>query len=99
MEETYRIYASKGFKVFMINLQEQRQVVSAFVENNKFTSTVLLDKKGDVARKYHVMGLPVSFLIDKNGERVLRTDGFTNWNSEKLRSLVNALLAEESGGS
>ena len=83
----------------MINLQEKRQVVSRFVENNQFTSTVLLDKKGDVARKYHVMGLPVSFLIDKNGERVLRTDGFTDWNSKKLRSLVHSLLAEESDGS
>ena len=39
-------------------------------KNNEFTSTALLDKKGDVARKYHVMGLPVSFLIDKNGEEI-----------------------------
>ena len=80
----------------MINLKEKPSLVAEFVEKENYSPSVLLDTKGDVARKFHVMGIPVSFLIDKAGQIVFRSNGAVDWNSEKMQSLINTLL-EESG--
>ena len=75
-------------------MKEDRETISSFINRKKYSSSVLLDKEGNVAENYSVYGIPVSFLIDKRGDIVFRFLGSLNWESEKMISLVQRLIAE-----
>lgn len=91
----YRHYGENGLEVFLVNLREKSAEVAEFIKNHNYRSTVLLDKEGEVAKKFHVMGIPTSMLLDKNGNIVFRSNGTVNWKSGKVEAIVNDLLDEK----
>ena len=88
-------YNNKGLKVLLINLKEEKEGVTAFIKNENYSSTVLLDPEGEVAQKYSVYGIPTSFILDKEGKVVLNWTGSLDWSSSKMKSLLSDLIAEE----
>ena len=81
-------------QVLLINLKEEPALVASFIEANGYSATVLLDREGEVARRYSVYGIPVSYLIDKKGSVVFKSPGFVDWNSATMRALVSSLMKE-----
>ena len=95
LDEAYRKNKENGLQVFLVNLKEKSTEALSFIEHFKYRSTVLLDSQGDVAKKFHIMGLPTSLLLDKTGKIVFRSNGSVNWKSAKMDTLLNQLLDEE----
>ena len=87
-------YNENDLKVLLINLQEPEDVVSNFMEENNYSSTVLLDTNGEVAAKYSVYGIPVAYLIDRLGKVAFRSPGYLDWSSPKMDSMVSGLIGE-----
>ncbi|MGP9805522.1 TlpA disulfide reductase family protein [Paracoccus sp. NSM] len=54
---------------------------------------VLLDPRQQVARDMGVMGLPVTVLIDREGNEVARYLGDADWASEAAKTLVSQMVA------
>ena len=75
-------------------MSEKSPIVASFMKENDYSSRVLLDSEGQVAKKYDVFGIPVSYLIDKEGRVVYRLSGVVDWSSREIRSLVNNLISE-----
>lgn len=59
-----------------------------------YANTALLDTEGDVARKYQAIGVPISFVIDKNGKVVDRIVGYVDWKSSKNIAALDQLISE-----
>ena len=95
LDEAYRQKKDHGLQVFLVNLKEKSTEALSFVEYFNYQSTVLLDSQGDVAKKFHIMGIPTSLLLDKTGKIVFRSNGSVNWKSAKMDVLLNQLLSEE----
>lgn len=55
---------------------------------------VLLDPRQQLARAMGVVGLPVSVLIDRDGNEVARLLGEADWSSEPARAVVRQMLAD-----
>jgi peroxiredoxin len=85
----------KGLQVLLINMKEESSPVTSFMKKHGYTSKVLLDGDGVVARKYDVFGIPVSFLIDKEGKVVRQLSGAVDWDSREIRSLLSNLINEQ----
>lgn len=69
-ERIYRQY-SPEFVVLGVNLQEEAPHVRQYVAGLGLTFPVLLDQDGRVAnRQYQLVGLPGSFIIDRQGQIV-----------------------------
>jgi len=88
-------YDNNELKVLLINLKEKTDKVTSFVIDKKYSSTVLRDHEGKVARKYSVLGIPTSYILDKKGKVVLNWTGSLDWSSSKMKSLLNKLITEE----
>lgn len=58
---------------------------------------VLLDPRQQVARDMGVLGLPVTVLIDREGNEVARYLGDADWASEAAKTLVGELVGEQVG--
>src|SRR5688572_23927954 len=57
----------KPLKVFAVNLEEDKEMVAAFVKETKLGLPVLLDSTGETGRAYRAHGIPETVIIDKAG--------------------------------
>jgi len=57
----------RSIAFYAVNIQESPDKVAAFMKQNKYNMTVLLDKDGAVARLYRVNAIPTTIVIDRKG--------------------------------
>jgi len=61
-------YADEGLQILAVNVQESREHVTKFQDENPFDFLSVLDSDGQVASLYGLSGLPSSVLLAKGGE-------------------------------
>jgi peroxiredoxin len=67
MQAGYDKLRDKGFVVLAVNELENTQKVAEHIRTHGHTFKVVMDHNNQVANRYGVVGLPVSFLIDRDG--------------------------------
>jgi cytochrome c biogenesis protein CcmG/thiol:disulfide interchange protein DsbE len=71
LEQAYDANKAGGLEIVAVNLQEADPIAQAFVDEWLIPYPVVMDRRGDVARTWHVgggsQGLPVSFFLDADG--------------------------------
>ena len=53
-----------------------------------------LDPRSALARDMAVLGLPITLILDPNGQEIARMRGDAEWNGESARAVLKALLTE-----
>lgn len=87
-------YQPYGLVLLPISQDFAAQSVIDFFQANGITNLpVLLDPESRMFASLGTRGLPISILIDRNGQEVRRFAGNTPWDSPQLRQLLNGLLA------
>lgn len=56
---------------------------------------ILLDANSALARDMAVLGLPVTVLLNPEGEEIARMTGDAEWHSDSARAIVSALIGDE----
>ena len=69
---------SKGFTVLAINVGESAAQASNFEKKNGLNFPVVLDEDMAVSQKYGLVGIPVSYLVDSQGNVIGEYHGFTS---------------------
>jgi len=70
----------KKLKILAVSLdQGATAAVKSFVVENHYTFTVLHDLDGKVASRYHIMGIPTTFILNKRGIIVDKMVGSREW--------------------
>jgi thiol-disulfide isomerase/thioredoxin len=64
-----------------------------FEEGAIKTLPILRDPTSELARSMHVMGLPVTVILNPEGEEVARLIGDAEWDSASAKAIMGALLA------
>jgi len=67
IEPAYRAYREQGLVILAVNVRQDRATAQAFVDKLNISYDTLLDTEGEVARAYGVLGLPTTFIIDRDG--------------------------------
>lgn len=71
-----RIHAESGggerLQILALDYKESKAKVASFVRNKQVAYPVLLDKRGTVARKLRILGIPTYILIDAAGRTAFR---------------------------
>jgi peroxiredoxin len=99
MNALYKDYSAKGLAMVAIATDTGgKAVVAPFIQAHGLTFPVLLDPQNLVGTQLQVPGIPTSYLLDKWGRVIGLVTGARDWNSRKIRHLVEQLLAEEGGG-
>ena len=63
----YEKYAKRGLEVIYIDINEPAEKVARFAKSYSFPYRVLLDRDGNVANDYSIVGVPTLVLVDKGG--------------------------------
>ena len=100
MERLYQSLRADGFEIVAISVdQVSTEKVKAFAEELKLTFPVLHDRDSIISNLYSNPGVPVSYLIDRQGRIVYRVLGEYDWYSPEARGTVKTLLQETSKNS
>lgn len=67
LEPVYRQYRDRGLVILAVNVLQPPETVRPFVSQLGISYDVLLDWQGEATRRYQVMALPVTYLIDRQG--------------------------------
>ncbi len=93
MERLHRAYKDRGLVVLAISLDSQgASVVNPFVKKFAITFPVGLDPKMAVRETYGVWAVPSTFIIDRQGKRVLFANGSREWDGKAAHALFESLL-------
>ena len=97
MERAYEKLKNRGFVILGIDVGENWSSVAPFAEQMKMKYPVLLDRNSTVSRKWGMIGLPTSYVIDPHGRVVDVLVGGRNWLDPKLQALLIHLLPHAPG--
>ena len=92
MELLWQVFQDDDFVILAVDVKEERDTVSSFIEKNDYTFPALLDSRGKVANMYDVRAYPTSFLIDREGKVVGKAVGARKWASKDSFDLIKYLL-------
>ncbi|GBD16045.1 Thiol-disulfide oxidoreductase ResA [bacterium HR26] len=70
IKHVYRAYQDAGFVAIGVNQLEPEPEVRAFVDEYQLTWIFALDQDGAVSQRWGVLGIPQSYLIDREGKIV-----------------------------
>lgn len=97
IQKLYSTLGADGVEVLAVSIDRWNEDrIQEYVKNNKLTFPVLLDQEQKVRKKYHVMGLPTSYLIDGDGKIRGYASGARSWDSADSQSLFMSLKGDDS---
>lgn len=88
-QKLYNDYSEKVVFLFIANDEQAR--VEKFIENKKYTIPVYYQASRGL-EEMQSNSLPTTYVINKNGEIVVDKTGAVDWNSGKVRSLLDNLI-------
>lgn len=80
--------------IFAVNVGEDKDTVSSFMSENKYTFTVLMDQKNEVAASYEVEGIPRFIVIDKDGRIAWEVTGAPPGIDETIDTVMQQAIEE-----
>lgn len=97
LENLHQHFKEDNFVIISISIQESKDTVKRFVDKNNLTFLNLLDNTGEVAYKYGVIGVPTTFIIDRDAKLRGRIIGPRKWDSEEMINIFKYLLKTYTG--
>ena len=91
MERAHKKVAGDGIALLAINVGESEDEIFEFTGRYPVTFPLLLDSDGAVIRRYGVIGLPTTFVIDPRGRVTHRAVGGREWDDERLLAQLRRL--------
>ena len=92
LERLHREAGSQGLAVIGVNARETAQTVRRYARELDLTFPLVLDPSGAINTLYGVVGVPTTFVIDRDGRAVSFAVGPRDWGGRPARTLIDTLL-------
>ncbi|WP_111708443.1 TlpA family protein disulfide reductase [Lutibacter citreus] len=92
IQELYNDYKDKIDFIFVTN--ENLETVNKFFKKNNYNLPVFNSIGLPPSKLTETNSIPATYLIDKKGNIVINEVGSANWNSKKVRKIIDELLTE-----
>lgn len=99
MDEMVAKYGEQGFDIIAINMDQDIILATKFLQRYPNKLTIAFDPQGVIAEQYEIMGLPNSFILNKQGEIVYQHVGFRLAELAKYEAEILSLLPENEASS
>lgn len=93
MQMLWERYGERDFVLLAVNTDSSNhKTITRFVDKHKLTYPILLDHGEEVRDAYKVIGLPVTYLIGRDGTIAGRIIAARDWSSSESIALIEHLL-------
>jgi peroxiredoxin len=90
LQKLFMRFKDQGFVVLGVSSENNQTSLRTFLRNKGATFPVLLDNHGQTSRMYQASSIPMSFLIDPQGQLVALARGARDW--MRAQSSISQLL-------
>lgn len=90
----WRQLSESGLILLAIDVDEQESVVRDYVTKNHLPFPVLLDNEMAAYKRWPVLGLPASYIIDRSGRIRYQSVGARDWDNPEILRQLKGLLNE-----
>ncbi|MBI1220564.1 MAG: redoxin domain-containing protein [Rhodobacteraceae bacterium] len=92
-----QLQAEMGDRLAVVPVATMRNTVTGvqkfFAADNVTHLPVLLDPDAALARSIGIMGLPVTLILNPEGQEVARLIGQADWSSDSAKAILTAMMA------
>ena len=93
LNRLYLKYKDQGFALLAVNTDShETERISTIVRKLKLDFPILLDKNGEISKRFNVSGMPASYLINRDKQLIAYIEGARDWDGEVAHRLVEQLL-------
>ena len=92
MEALYSLFKDRNFEMLAVNVGESAEEVHEFMTTYNLSFPALLDRDGSISRMYGVQAIPMTCIIDKDGNVILRLTGSLDWDTPEIHRAIETLL-------
>ena len=92
MEALYNRFKDRGLEILAVNSMERSDEVVEFMQSYGLSFPTVLDTDGIVTRAYGISAIPTSYLIDREGNIVVRLVGSIDWDTPEIHRALEQLL-------
>lgn len=92
MQRTYEAYRERNFEILGVNVGENWDTVAPFLEDFALGYPILLDTDSSAMAKWGIMGLPTTFILDRQGRITHRITGGRDWDDPAFRRDLEQIL-------
>ncbi|MCE9680241.1 TlpA family protein disulfide reductase [Shewanella sp. AS1] len=94
MNAMHAKYAQQGLAIVAINLDNDTSLAKQFLEKLPADFAIRYDPEGQASEAFNLLGMPSSFIFNKQGELVQTHVGFFTEDSDRYEQELRALLEE-----
>lgn len=92
MNQLQSQWASQGLRITAINLDTQRDKALQFLQRHPANFPILWDATGQTAKAYDVQAMPMSYLINPQGQIIASHRGFTEASARQVQIDIHHAL-------
>jgi thiol-disulfide isomerase/thioredoxin len=93
LNEIMSRYSDQGFVIVGVNVDKERALADEFLRETPARFPIAYDPEGSMAEKYEVLGMPSSFLIDREGNVISSHIGFRRDEQEDYEAAIIKALS------
>lgn len=95
MQKTYLALKKSGFRIIGVNVGEDWDTVTSFLNNFSLTYPIVLDTDSSAMQKWNIIGLPTTFIVDKEGRIIYQIAGGRDWNDPAFRKKLKMIIKQD----
>lgn len=93
MERAWAKLAAEDVMLLAVHVGGGGDKIWEFLSEFNVTFPVLIDQSGKVSKEWQTIGLPTTYVADKEGRKALRAIGGREWDHPELIASILALKA------
>ena len=94
LDAIHQRYQDLGFTVFGVNVEQDRALADKVLRDIPVTFPILFDDENLVSELYDIDAMPVTLLVDRNGDIRFMHRGYKPGYEEKYEQQVRSLVRE-----
>jgi len=92
LERLQQTLGGRDFSVLAIAVADNETAVGRFLEGRRPAFDVLLDDERKTAADYRAAGVPVTYLLDRQGRLLAGKTGPRQWDGPEMQALIRAAI-------
>ncbi|MFA6021082.1 MAG: TlpA disulfide reductase family protein [Rhodospirillales bacterium] len=92
IERLQASFPASDFQVVAVAVSDSAESITRFLGNRPAPFPILLDADRKVTNDYRAAGIPVAYLLDRQGRLVAVKSGILTWDAPSVRALVEHLV-------
>jgi len=94
LNDIYLKYRDKGFSVFSINADKDRNKVSKWLRGMQIAYPILFDDTHETSKQYEVEDMPTTYILDRDGHLRYVHKGYPDGYEDDFQKQVRELMEE-----